>query len=187
MFAYCGNNPVVRVDPYGYSWFSDFLQIVKDWLEERKEEGKSNEDHTETVGVTGSAAFGVAASGAVGITRDNKGNIGIALSINIGGGFPSVGAGGYKTTTNAPNIYKQSGHGVTIGASGGPGVVAAGMEYNMLIDQEESCVYHGNTVSATYGFYPTIVEVHGEVGYTWVWGVNVYDVGIELVDLLIAE
>lgn len=164
-----------------------FYRLSRIGQKRRKEEAKSNEDGTETVGVTGSAAFGAALSGSLGITRDNKGNMGIALSFNVGGGFPSAGAGGYKTTTNAPNIYKQSGHGSTIGASGGPGVVAAGIEYNMLIDQEESCVYHGSTVSATYGFYPTIVEVHGEVGYTWVWGVNVYDVGIALIDLFITE
>ena len=44
-----------------------------------------------------------------------------------------------------------------------------------------------NCLPESDGFYPTIVEVHGEVGYTWVWGVNVYDVGIALIDLFITE
>ena len=70
--------------------------------------------------------------------------------------------------------------GVTIGASGGPAVVAVGAEYNMLIDKEADTVYHGGTVSATVGLYPTVVEVHGEVGYTEVIGFNVFDVLINI-------
>ena len=54
----------------------------------------------------------------------------------------------------------------------------------MLIDQEVGTVYHGGTVSATLGLYPTVVEVHGEVGYTEVIGFNVFDVLIKVSDWL---
>ena len=43
----------------------------------------------------------------------------------------------------------------------------------------------GGTVSTTCGFYPTIVEVHGEANYTWVWGINKYDVAISVVDFFL--
>ena len=66
-------------------------------------------------------------------------------------------------------------------------MVAVGAEYNMLVDTKNDKVYHGYTVSATYGIYPTIVEVHGEVRYTWVSGFNVYDAAISIIDLLLGE
>ena len=62
--------------------------------------------------------------------------------------------------------------------------MAIGADYNMLINQDADTVYHGATVSVTGGLYPTIVEAHGEVGYTWVWGVNVYDVAIAFMDFI---
>ena len=109
----------------------------------------------------------------------------VLLTFNAGGGFPSAGVGAFESINNAPTIHEQAGLGTAVGASGGPWVVAVGGDYNMLINQDKNCVYHGFTSTATYGFYPTIVEVHGEVGHTWVRGVNIYDVGINIADFML--
>lgn len=85
---------------------------------------------------------------------------------------------------NAPTIFDQGGMGTAVGASGGPAVIAVGADYNMVIDNKNGHTYHGGTVSVTCGLYPTIVELHGEVGYTWVRGFNVYDKAIQIVDFL---
>jgi len=183
MFAYCGNNPVSRNDSTGFGW-REFWGDVRDWLSEEKEKAATSEDITATIGITLNGAFGVAASGTGGITFDSKGNIGLAFTINGGGGFPSAGIGGYLTFSDAPNIYKQNDLGAAVGASAGPGVVAIGAEYCMMFDTEEDAMYDGVTFSATVGLYPTIVEVHGEVGHTEVKGFNIFDALIGAVDLL---
>ena len=184
MFAYCGNNPINRVDPTGKKWLKPFLNHVRDQLIREKENAAANRNETTSTGLTASAAIGIGVSASLGLTKDTKGNVGVAFTINGGGGFPSAGAGVYKSKSNAPTIYHQEGFGAVVGASGGPAVVAVGGEYNMTIDQDNNCVYHGATVSATYGFYPTIVEVHGEAGYTWVRGTNIYDAAIAFVEFL---
>ena len=183
MFAYCGNNPVSRSDSTGFSWVG-FWKDVEEWFEDKKEEASSNKNVTTTAGGTASGAFGIGGSISLGVTKDTKGNVGLAFTLNGGGGFPSVGVGGYVSLNNAPTIYHQEGWGTVIGASGGPGVIAAGGEYNMLIDADNGCTYHGGTFSITYGLYPTVVEVHGEVGYTWVWGFNAYDVLIDMAEFM---
>ena len=44
MFAYCGNNPVSRVDETGlaWKWLEDFGNDVKSWLEEKKKDAQDN-------------------------------------------------------------------------------------------------------------------------------------------------
>ena len=185
MFAYCGNNPISRLDPTGHSWWNNFWRDTKEFWERQKEKASENGTGTGTLGITGSAAFGVGVSMSLGITFDEHGNIGIATTTNTGGGFPSAGIGGFITVTNAPNIYKQNGWGTVVGVSGGPGVLAFGGEYNLMIDSEAGKVYNGTTVSATAGLYPTIVEVHGEVGYTSVGGFNIFDVFIGIADIML--
>ncbi len=173
----------MRLDSSGHSWKS-FWKKVKNWIVRKKEKTATKKNITATIGLTGSAAFGGGASASIGLTEDTKGNIGLSLTVNGGGGFPNLGGGGFVSVNNTPTIYEQSGFGTVVGASGGPWVVAIGGEYNMLINQEEDRVYHGATISATVGLYPTIVEVHGEVGYTWVWGVNMYDIAINIADFM---
>jgi len=185
MFAYCGNNPVLRLDPAGYSWWTDFWEWVKEKAEQQKEEASKNEDATQTIGLTANAAFGIGASISGGITYDLKGNIGIAATYASGGGFPSAGIGGFITTTDAPNIYKQRGLGAVVGASGGPGVIAIGGEYSIMADTEACESYSGYTISATIGLYPALVEIHGEVGYTEVIGFNIFDPFIWLADAML--
>ena len=186
MFAYCNNNPISRFDPTGYSWWGDCWEWVKEKTENLKEKASKNSDGTGTIGVTTSAAFGAGGGLSAGITFDAKGNIGFVTTINAGGGFPSAGIGGYMTVTNAPNIYKQSGLGTVVGASGGPGVVAVGGEYCLMIDTETNEAYHGGTISVTAGLYPTVVECHGEVGYTSVAGFNIFDIFIGLADIMLS-
>ena len=131
MFAYCSNNPISRFDPLGQNWWEDFWHGVKEWLEEKKEESASNGNGTLTVGRMASAAFGIESSASLGITADRKGNIGLALALN-GGGFPSAGIGGFVSANSAPPIFAQEGWGGSVGASGGPEIVAGGVEYNIL-------------------------------------------------------
>lgn len=185
MFAYCGNNPVMRLDPAGYSWWSNFWEWVKDMTMEQKEKASENGNGTGTIGITTSAAFGVGGSVSLGITFDARGNIGIASTFNAGGGFPSAGIGGFVTVTNAPNIHKQNGIGTVVGASGGPGVIAVGGEFSLIPDVEDCKTYYGGTISATVGLYPSIIEIHGEVGYTSVVGVNVFDAVMAVADAML--
>ncbi len=41
--------------------------------------------------------------------KDGKGNVGIIVSANTGGGTPSAPLSKYKSKTNAPTIYHQKG------------------------------------------------------------------------------
>ena len=175
----------MRFDPAGYSWWGDLWNWIKDWAEGKKESASKNENRTETIGVTASAAFGFSCSGSLGITFDAKGNIGLCGTINVGAGFPSAGVGGFTTITDAPNIYKQAGLGCVLGASGGPGKYAVGGEYTLMVDTSSDETYNGLTSSATVGLYPTFVEVHGEVGYTFVTGFNVFDLIIGFSDFML--
>ena len=183
MFAYCGNNPIVRQDSSGHSW-RGFWKSVKSWLTKKKEKASNNGNGTLTIGRTVSAALGIAGSASGGLCLDRKGNMGLTATVNVGAGFPSASVGGSVTATTAPSIYHLKGHGVVVGASGGPGVVAIGGEYTGIIDKENEKMYHGGAISATAGLYPTIVEIHGEYGYTWVSGVNLYDVAIDIADFM---
>ena len=184
MFAYCRNNPVNMFDHSGRlpQWLDNWLNDFKEWLKNEKEEASSNTNITLALGSTASGAFGVGASVSRGITIDTKGNVGCIRTVNGGGGFPNLGLGGFVSLNNAPTIYYQAGLGSAVGASGGPLCVAVGGDYNMMVDTVNGNTYHGCTITATYGLYPTIVEIHGEVGYTWVRGGNIYDVVIGFVE-----
>ena len=188
MFAYCGNDPINYVDTSGHwsQWLEDKLEDFKEWLEEEKEEASSNADITLVVGGTGNAAFGAAASGSSGLTIDTKGNVGRITTTNGGGGFPGLGVGLFVSINNTPTIFAQEGLGTAVGASGGPWVVAVGGDYNMIIDTKNAKTYHGGTLNVSYGFYPTVVEIHGEVGYSWVEGVNLFTVAIDAIDYLLS-
>lgn len=51
------------------------------------------------------------------MTKDRKGNVGIIVSANTGGGTPSASLSKYKSKTNAPTIYHQKGTSAQIGGS----------------------------------------------------------------------
>jgi hypothetical protein len=60
-----------------------------------------------------------------------------------------------------------------------------GGEYSLMIDKEAGETYNGITISATAGLYPTVVEVHGEVGYTTIGGFNVFDIFIGITNAML--
>ena len=200
MFIYCLDNPIILIDSDGYrcvckdgsmednsmspqqlsSPVKRTIVKIRRSISKAKKKAELMPDGTVTTGWTGSAFWGGGVSGSVGITQDGKGNIGIVVSANGGGGFPNLSAGRYYSVNNAPTIYHQRGLGSVVGASGGPEVIAIGGEYNMLFDTTNDVVYHGGTVSVTVGLVPACVEVHGELGNTWVWGINIYDVALQI-------
>lgn len=51
------------------------------------------------------------------MTKDKKGNVGIIVSANTGGGTPSALLSKCKSKTNAPTIYHQNGTSAQIGGS----------------------------------------------------------------------
>lgn len=60
--------------------------------------------------------------------KDRKGNVGIIVSANTGGGTPSASLSKYKSKTNAPTIYHQKGTSAQIGVSIDIGA-SLGLEY----------------------------------------------------------
>lgn len=36
-------------------------------------------------------------------------------------------------------------------------------------------VYQGTTISTGFGVSCILAEIHGEIGYSWVYGFNIYD------------
>lgn len=65
--------------------------------------------------------------------RDRKGNVGIIVSANTGGGTPSASLSKYKSKTNAPTIYHQKGTSAQIGGSIDIGA-SLGLEYVVFPD-----------------------------------------------------
>lgn len=177
---YAANNPINNSDPAG-QW------IIKDaikWLAKNvlnpitnvvKQANASKGDHTYTSGVNGAASFGVGVSVSVGTTYDNNGNVGVIVTGAIGGGTPSASISAYKTETSAQNIYKQAGVSLQTGGSASIGLISFGAEYSLFPDTETSEVYRGGTALIGVSV-PIPAEIHGEIGYSFVWGFNVYDV-----------
>lgn len=62
------------------------------------------------------------------MTKERKGNVGIIVSANTGGGTPSASLSKYKSKTNAPTIYHQKGTSAQIGGSIDIGA-SLGLEY----------------------------------------------------------
>lgn len=60
--------------------------------------------------------------------KDRKGNVGIIVSANTGGGTLSASLSKYKSKTNAPTIYHQKGTSAQIGGSIDIGA-SLGLEY----------------------------------------------------------
>ena len=182
MFAYCGNNPINKDDQNGnlpkwikapIKWFAKkvlnpaFSSIKRYWA--RYTTGTSSRGYT--IG----GAFGLSLSISFGFTSDRNGDVGAILTINyLGGGTPSAFAGKYINTTDAPNIYLQRGPSTQVGGSVDVLGVAVGAEHVFFEDAETYAKYHGNTLVAGIG-PPIPVEMHGETGYSWVAGFNIFD------------
>lgn len=101
--------------------------------------------------------------------KDRKGNVGIIVSANTGGGTPSASLSKYKSKTNAPTIYHQKGTSAQIGGSIDIGA-SLGLEYVVFPDSTTNDVYQGTTISTGFGVSCIPAEIHGEIGYSWVYG-----------------
>ena len=180
LFMYATNNPINNSDPSGNWIIKDAIKwaaknVVKPVVKKIQKVVASLGDGTRTFGINGSAAFGADVSGSVGITTDNKGNIGVIITGCTWGGTPNASASVYETMTTAPDIYKQRGMSTQIGGSADVSGVSVGAEYLFFQDSETNQIYHSGTVLAGIGT-PIPAELHGEIGYSYVYGFNVYDV-----------
>lgn len=190
MFAYCNNNPVMRVDFDGCfsitTWWDDMIEEVQDWIEKKKEEAENSEDGTTFVGIGFGGAFIFAFSGLTGITTDNKGNIGLMTSWFGGAGTPSASINAAITTTNAPTIDNQAGWSYVLGASIDAGVGAGG-EVFLFEDPETGNAYYGGTFVASAGVsVPS--DAHVGLGYSKIWmQFNIYKAAYKACDLLKGE
>ena len=183
MYAYCGNNPVMRSDISGCFWNSAIDQVVESF-KRLKETLEQKELGTIMCGINLSAAVGVSLGFTFGYTYDYKGNIGFFATPSGGVGLPTIGASLVSTQTSAPDIYSQSGPGENAGGSGGEAVTFGG-EYNMLIDTEAGKTYHGLTLSVGTGLaFPSPVEFHCEKSTTYVAGISLFDLAIDILNSL---
>ena len=190
LFIYCANNPVTSSDPSGHWIVKNAIKwvvknVVRPVVRSTKKATASFGNSTRTVGINGSAAFGGDVSGSLGITTDNKGNIGVIITGCTGGGTPIASASVYQTVTTAPDIYKQRGMSTQIGGSADVCGVSVGAEYSFFKDSETNKIYHSGTVLVGIGV-PIPAELHGEIGYSYVYGFNLYD-AIEDIYIIIME
>ena len=187
MFAYCNNNPAMRVDFDGHfsitTWWDDMIEEVQDWIEKKKEEAENSEDGTTFVGMGFGGAFIFAFSGLTGITTDNKGNIGLMTSWFGGAGTPTASINAAITTTNAPTIDKQAGWSYGLGCSIDAGFGAGG-EVFLFEDPETGHAYYSGTFVASAGVsLPS--DMHFGLGYSKIWlQINIYDVAYKVCDIL---
>ena len=179
VFAYCSNNPVNYSDPTGHGivknaikWISK--KIIRPIIKKVKGKMGSKKNMTKTTGLNVSVAFGVDVSGSFGLTKDNKGNVGIVGTGCLGGGTPNASVSAFKTVTSAPDIYKQKGMSTQIGGSFTVMEIGVGGEY--VYFQDKDGAYQGVTVLGGIGVSAIPAEIHGEEGFSVVYGFNVFDV-----------
>ena len=193
MFAYCGNNPVSRVDATGCA----FVQInynldglpndlfpeigggcacalaAAGSISSALKKDISKQDGTTSRGITFSAAYIVAVAVSFGFTNDHNGNFGFYLTLSVGGGTPTAGISKSRAKTNAPTIFDQRGWGMSMGGSVSPVVlpISVGGEYNMLLNDQFDYTYSGFTTNVGAGI-GLPAEWHGTIDHTWVKGWN---------------
>jgi RHS repeat-associated protein len=94
LYAYCGNNPIMRIDPYGTSWFSS----VGDWFEDHWKEVAIGAAFIVvgalvTAATAGTATPFLAAFGSALLSSAVQ--VGISMTVSVGvGGLMSVAQGG---------------------------------------------------------------------------------------------
>jgi hypothetical protein len=186
MFAYCGNNPIRYSDHTGRSWIEDFWDSLRNKIEEKKEESKEKTG-TKTVGLNLAGAFGPAAFGSIGIATDKRGNVGFVISGGGGAGFPSGGLAIFDTYTNAPTIEKLNGLNAQLGGAVNVACISGGAELVLFSDSDTGRGYQGVTFLLGLSPIPIGIEMHGEVGTSKVFAVNIYDIGLYLIDWVCPE
>lgn len=176
---YTGNNPVNNSDDSGQGLLKNAIKwvaksVIKPAIKKIENKMNLRKNKTQTTGVNFSAAFGADISFSFGFTRDNKGNLGVVCTGCVGGGTPSASISAYKTITSAPNIYKQKGLSTQIGGSFSIKDISIGAEYVYFQDKDDA--YHGITFLCGIGIPGVSVEIHGEEGFSVVYGFNTFDV-----------
>ena len=86
------------------------------------------------------------------MTKDRKGNVGIIVSANTGGGTPSASLSIYKSNTNAPTIYHQKGSSAQIGGSIDIGA-SLGLEYVVFPDSTTNMFIKGQLFLPVLAFH----------------------------------
>ena len=178
LFMYAANNPINNSDVTG-RW------IIKDaikWLTKNVfapvtnfvKKTTSMINGTRTIGFSASATSGIGGSISIGLTTDNKGNIGFVATAGGIGGTPSASAGVFRSITSAPDIYKQKGPAYPTGGSLDAYGISVGAEYTLFTDSETDDIYHGVAVLAGVGAAMPL-EIHTGVSYSKIWGFNIYE------------
>ena len=137
MFAYCLDNPVNKYDYNGLTTYS--------------------------IGIGADGAIGIKVGVSFQVVFDDKGNVGIAFSISIGGGTPSAAVSFIGNRKNADTIYDLRGLGFSTGGSNNIG----GLEVGFGTAQDGSNVTSLQGSISLLGL-PVPVEFHGEAVYTYV-------------------
>lgn len=86
------------------------------------------------------------------MTKERKGNVGIIVSANTGGGTPSASLSKYKSKTNVLTIYYQKGTSAQIGGS--IDIEASlGLEYVVFPDSTTNDVFKGQLFLPVLAFH----------------------------------
>ena len=188
MFVYCLNNGIRYVDTMGNLPDDKLLENAKKYKaggnfiicgsknNKSRRSRKSRRSGTYSSGINVSLAWGGGGYASAGWAVDLNGNVGLVFSGGGGGGTPSVGLSRYHTTTNANDIYDLGGFSMQTGGSIDLGISVGG-EYTMFQDGESGEIYQGVTVSGGISLPALVipVELHGEVGKSYVIGFNIKD------------
>ena len=185
MFSYCANNPVNNIDPDGHSWKSIknwakkavkwvTTKILKPVTNTAKKVWNKTIKGTTSSGITATGSFGASGTISVGVVYDKKGNIGVSISGGGGGGSPSASASVYRTRTSAPSVDKLDGASAQVGGSADALGINVGMEYTCFSDSASNKIYHGGTIMAGLGA-PIPFELHGDITYSQVYYINIFD------------
>lgn len=157
LFAYCKNNPSSYVDQSGL-WAA-------------------------YIGVSLDAAAGVKAGVSFSVIFDDNKNVGVMVTIALGGGTPTASVSGIVGFTNADTIFDMQGYGFAVGGSFGFGVEAPiGTSQN------------GDTVGGVQiswgppGLSSPFPEMHGELTYSYIITYDRLPTKVQrIVDTVLAE
>jgi len=181
-FAYCFNNPVNMDDSTGNwpQWIKNTVKwvaknVIKPVVKKIQETVGTIGNVTGVLGYNASAAIGVDVSLSVGVTSDTKGNVGVIFTGCAGGGTPSAAFSAFGTINSSPDIFSQRGPSTQVGGSFDYSGVNVGGEYSFFQNYETNEIYQGLSIFGGIGV-PIPIELHGERGYSFVFGINIYDI-----------